>query len=775
MRLQELLLAQKIAVRECTAATRALLPTLDLDRLRDPKAWPLLRRLVKVKPCGDILPVRSTFGGGPISTNIALAKVWGLPSWYTLADVVGSYLLTGKVPEILEAIELAPEGPPVATKPWALFGEARYTIDLSKDDFFTAVINLRTRVQADQARARVGTAVWEQLDSMQRALKLLANATSYGVLVEINQHERTARPKRLLCFDDQVREVCTRVLETPGPYFCGAVGTLIPAAGRLLLAMCERLAADRGLTYAFCDTDSMAFARPDDMSREDFRRRVGEIVDYFTPLSPYEGRPPLLQVEKVNDADGEPEPLYCLAISAKRYALYNRLPGGGHRMRKFSSHGVGTWQKLKDYVPRKDIPCPCHGVVGCACLDCREHDCRAVGCPFVGEDGTRHDCEDATYPMGGAQWMHDHWYGAVEHYESLAQRRRAGEEIGALEARFWPRAGWLDVPARSQVTIATRQHYELFSRHFPALRPFNFITTLPALLPSNIMTRIWALQGDEFGVLDGDAGIYDGLEYQAFYEAPDGIRRIDTHERVSVQHRTLAECLRDYYEHPEAKAANPDGVGILDRRSVCVVDQVSCGKESNDIITELVDESEGVMPYPDAQTFGRRGLVEAIRAHGLPRVAEAGEVPYMTLLNICRGTRPNRATVRQILGGLDGCDPARGCCAVGTANGTAHDARAAEYEKWRRRRAATRRERRNGHVAGSTPEPEPEVGALREALRAVPTTWLADHLDTVRSMARLIVRHVAAVPASGQAALWRLVEKPGAGPASRRPAPGYPG
>src|SRR5205085_243578 len=191
-----------------------------------------------------------------------------------------------------------PAGPPVETKPWRLFGDERYTIDLSKQDFFTAVINLRTRVQADQAEAREGTAEWERLDSLQRALKLLANSTSYGVLVEMNQSERSARARRLVCYDESMHHVGTTVLETPGPYFCGAIGTLIPAAGRLLLALCERLAADRGLTYAFCDTDSMAFARPDDMSREDFRQRVQEIIEYFTPLSPYEGRPPLLQIDK---------------------------------------------------------------------------------------------------------------------------------------------------------------------------------------------------------------------------------------------------------------------------------------------------------------------------------------------------------------------------------------------------------------------------------------------------------------------------------------------
>ena len=66
----------------------------------------------------------------------------------------------------------------------------------------------------------------------------------------------------------------TRVttVEEPGPYFAGPVGTLIPAAGRLMLTIAERLARDRGIGYVLCDTDSMAFARPDTMSREDWAR-----------------------------------------------------------------------------------------------------------------------------------------------------------------------------------------------------------------------------------------------------------------------------------------------------------------------------------------------------------------------------------------------------------------------------------------------------------------------------------------------------------------------
>jgi hypothetical protein len=55
---------------------------------------------------------------------------------------------------------------------------------------------------------------------------------------------------------------------------------LIPAGGRLLLAIGERLAADRGLVSVFDDTDSMAFADYHKVySRQEFREKVREITD----------------------------------------------------------------------------------------------------------------------------------------------------------------------------------------------------------------------------------------------------------------------------------------------------------------------------------------------------------------------------------------------------------------------------------------------------------------------------------------------------------------
>jgi hypothetical protein len=90
--------------------------------------------------------------------------------------------------------------------------------------------------------------------------------------------------------------------EKPGKYFA-PYGGLIPAGGRLLLAIAETLAKREGLLYVFCDTDSMCFGRPEKMPRKAFREAVLRIVGkdgWFQPLSPYSDGGTFFDLEDVN-------------------------------------------------------------------------------------------------------------------------------------------------------------------------------------------------------------------------------------------------------------------------------------------------------------------------------------------------------------------------------------------------------------------------------------------------------------------------------------------
>jgi hypothetical protein len=198
----------------------------------------------------------------------------------------------------------------------------------TRDDLFQRVIDMRAEVKNDNP-------------AMALSLKLLASATSYGALIEfiVDEHktprgttvyhgtEHTRRLARAaLPSEDGGFEISGYKAECAGAWFA-PWGPLIPAGGRLLLAIAERLAGDRGLGYALDDTDSMAFARPDGMGRDDFRARVQEIAGphgWFQALNPYSNNDALFNIEPVNyahDNSKQLEPLYVLAVSAKRYAL----------------------------------------------------------------------------------------------------------------------------------------------------------------------------------------------------------------------------------------------------------------------------------------------------------------------------------------------------------------------------------------------------------------------------------------------------------------------
>src|SRR5262249_33547719 len=85
-------------------------------------------------------------------------------------------------------------------------------------------------------------------------------------------------------------------------------------------------------------------AKPDGMDHDEFVERAKSVCGWFTRLNPYEQKGPLLKVEDANYTIGDGEviaPLYCLAVSAKRYVLFNIDPPGHPIIRKASAHGLG--------------------------------------------------------------------------------------------------------------------------------------------------------------------------------------------------------------------------------------------------------------------------------------------------------------------------------------------------------------------------------------------------------------------------------------------------
>lgn len=342
MRLWDFVIAEGVTWNDDTDETRSLLARITLADLQSPDIWQAMTVLVRVMPDSDIFPVRADYAQQEQNTIGLNYLSSDTPLWFTLADCIASKLLTGKTPVILEAIRFAPGPVQPGLAAINISGNPAYCVDPNETDFFKRVIELRQTVKQDRDCA--DDASREALDIEQNALKIAANATSYGIWVEVNVDDRPRRsPVTVHNSTGEPFSFLTDRHENPGTYFHPLLATLITGAARLMLVITERLVTDAGLDWSFCDTDSMAIAKPDAMPPDEFTLRVKNVVQWFDTLNPYGFDASILKIEDVNYslATGEIEPLFCWAISSKRYALFNRDAEGQPVMRKVSAHGLG--------------------------------------------------------------------------------------------------------------------------------------------------------------------------------------------------------------------------------------------------------------------------------------------------------------------------------------------------------------------------------------------------------------------------------------------------
>jgi len=184
------------------------------------------------------------------------------------------------------------------------------------------------------------------VDRLDKALKVLANATSYGIFAEMNRQETEKRTK-VRCYGlDPEPYLCSVIHpEQPGEFCFRPLASLITGAARLMLALLEYCVTQQGGTYAMEDTDSMAIvsterggvvtcpggtvatANGQQVVKALSWGQVNQIVRKFEALNPYRRDIIPGSVLKIEDDNYDPETgrqrqLYCYAISAKRYALF---------------------------------------------------------------------------------------------------------------------------------------------------------------------------------------------------------------------------------------------------------------------------------------------------------------------------------------------------------------------------------------------------------------------------------------------------------------------
>lgn len=550
MALWEFIVGDGFTWHDSTAQTRAFLESVTREGFQSKDTWRHLRTLVRVKPDGDLLPVRAQYDTAKetqvhtIGLNFLTHK-GGL--WYTLADVVAAKILTGKPPEILEAVSFTPGEPQLYLKSVDLFANPDFRIDPQTDDAFTRLIDMR-----DAAKAKG--------DAVEKAIKIIANATSYGIFIEVRRDD-ASKPKALTLFypDGRNQSLLSKALEGPGRNFNPVIGTFITGAARLMLALAERAVLAEGLQWAFCDTDSLAIARPKGMARDEFRAKVERVVEWFVPLNPYAKPGSILQMEAENfasDGSGALEPLYAFAISAKRYALFNLDNESCPVIRKASAHGLG--HLIAPYG--EDDPAP------------------GIPAPVIplGKIGVR-------------RWQYDLWYKIIEAGLTGTPNKVALDYHPAL---LKPAAS--RYTATSPALLKWMDGWNVPRHWFKEVRPFGFMlkftargrNAMPAREDDIVMSipkgrPVWPQTPKPSAPFDRDPA-------KAAAQAFDR----ETGEPVPAHMlKTYAEVLALYHLSPEAKFENGDynDTGETRRRHIIAKRIRRIGKEANAVAGDGVD------------------------------------------------------------------------------------------------------------------------------------------------------------------------------------------
>lgn len=605
MGLWRFITADGMTWRDVTTETAAFLEAVEIETLQSHATWRELATLVRVLPDGDVFPVRAAYSEEPQTTIGANHLSGDTPLWFSLADCIASKLATGKSPKVIEAVAYSPGPMQAGLCPVNIAGNPEYRVDPAKTDFFKRMIELRQSIKVQRDAASGDER--DELEIEQNALKIAANSTSYGMYVEVNvaaltkRHATTVHSSTCDPFD-----FASDKAEEPGPYFHPLLATLITGAARLMLAITERLVSDHGLQWAFCDTDSMAIARPADLEADEFAARVAAIVDWFDALNPYAFGGSILNVEKVNfalDDCKRAEPLFCWAVSAKRYALFNIGDDGAPIMRKVSAHGLGHLRPPYNAEnPTAGIPTP----------------------------------DDTVLKEGIALWHSDLWFQIVS--AALAGH----PDQVALD--YHPALGRPAISRYGATTPDLLRWLSTYNRQRPyrdQVKPFGFLLAMSARLnfEDEWIVENHSTERRRSAKRPKPISPYDQDHAKAVASAFD---RQSGEAVPATALKSYGEALAQYHIQPESKFLKADYLdrGVTTRRHVRMTATRHIGKESNDW------ERQAVLGW-DAEAQPDYGIGDGDRS----RLAEtlAAFVADVGLAKAATALRTNPARLKSIL------------------------------------------------------------------------------------------------------------------------------
>jgi hypothetical protein len=574
--------AREIGVIDhCKTEIEILLRQVTVDDMFDPAIWKRLTAFVRIIPDGDILPSRGKYSVQSNDWQVAVNHLYaGNDSlddalWFSLPDVVASVLLrNGRIPKIVDAFRIEPRGKLGGLKSTKL--RSRINIDPGKQDFFRVVIEERKRLPE---RSDVSDIEKKRLDKF---LKVLANAASYGIYAEMHRLESDHKTE-VDCHGLDAEPFTCRVAhpDEPGKYCFPPLASLITGAARLMLALLEKCVTEQGGTYAMEDTDSLAVVATErggmipcpGGKRNKIKalswKQVENISNRFDRLNPYDRgavETSILKLEDDNFVDPETREhqrqLYCVAISAKRYALFLRDEHGNPvLLRNEVNNGEDRWS----------------------------------------EHGLGHLLNPTNPASVDREWIAQAWMSII--------RRALGLQTATLGIESSPAVGQVTVSSPAVMKPLSNLNGE---KQYPdKIKPFNFLLSChvkpfghplgvdPARFhlispyekdPRRWLKKSWIDQ-------------YSGKEYR--------ITTVGSHgDRQTARVKTYGDVLIEYEYHAEAKCADANGntcskqtIGLLQRRHVRIEQIKYIGKESNsleEVDAGLIHSEQNVYTeYPD--------------------------------------------------------------------------------------------------------------------------------------------------------------------------------
>jgi hypothetical protein len=566
-------------IENCKETVETFLRELTYKALFEPAMWPRMTGFVKIIPNGDVLPIRSKYSAATNDWQIGMNHLYARPEdalWYPIPDVVYSVLKTATIPEIVDAFLIEPGSP----LPNLTSTKLRGTIEIqpTRDDFFRVIIEERLRLSSRADLSAVET------KRLEKALKVLANATSYGIYAQMDRQESNERVE-ITChgIDPEPFTCKVRNPDLPGEFCFPPLGSLITSGARLMLGLLEHCVSELGGTYVMEDTDSMAIVATEHgglvpcpggpFKLDDGRMAVkalswqelNGIAEWFRRLNPYGDKSrSILKIERDNydPVTGKQRQIYCFAVSAKRYALFLLDEDGNPvLLQKGINNHEDRWS----------------------------------------EHGLGHLRNPTDLPSEDRDWIRQAWLRILRTTLRLPTEPLPFEHLPAVGR----------VTITSPKVMRSVAKLNIGKKHGARLKPFDFLLSChvkqfghpPGVDPEKFhLVAPYELNSDRWAEMPW-INQYTGEQYQITTDGFHGSRGI---ARV----KTYGDVLREYEFHPGSKSSDAKGkpsgrqtIGLLQRRHIRVGQIIYIGKESNkleEIESGLVHSPQSVYTqYPD--------------------------------------------------------------------------------------------------------------------------------------------------------------------------------